>query len=193
MLNRKIWKNVRNGEDRSQSPSLKKFPAGKRHPVGEWPQILLVACIFLLGACAATLSPPVAINDQEVLKKTISDIEIMHEGLSYLGGPGPSNDYMKARATFERLLTAYPESKWRRLSETLIHLVDTMQSCREQDALFSRTRQENDNLKREVRHLNDKLKTETSRLSEENEQLKKDIQLLKNLEIQLEKRDKQFR
>jgi hypothetical protein len=193
MLNRKIWKKRRNGEDSPQSPSLKKFPAGKRRPVGEWRQILVVACIFLLGACAASLSPPGNRTDQEVLKKTLSDTDIMQEGLLYLGDAGLSNDYVKAKATFESLLKAYPESKWRRPSETLILLIDTMQSYGEQDALLSSTRQENDNFKKEVRYLNDRLKTETSRLSEENEQLKKDIQLLKNLEIQLEKRDKQFR
>jgi len=164
---------------------------------------ILVGFIFLMTACAAPLPPPGAVspfNDRGIFKQTLSDADIMHEGITYLGSPGQSNDYVKARASFETLLKNYPESKWRRLSETLILLIDTMQSCREKDLLLSKGEedktsllQENEKLKKDVRYLNDKLRTETARLSEENEQLKNDIQLLKNLEVQLEKREKRFR
>jgi gas vesicle protein len=165
--------------------------------------LLVVGFIFFTGACTALLPPPGTVSslkDKGLLKQSLSDTDIMHEGITYLGCPGQPNDYGKARAAFESLLKAYPDSKWRRLSETLIHLIDTMQSCKEKDLLFSkaeedknRLSQENEKLRKDIRHLNDRLKTETSRLSEENEQLKNDIQLLKKLEIQLEKREKRFR
>ena len=203
MLNRKILKSCRNRKDSPHTPSRDKSVTWKSLPVFRGRHIFVVMFIIFLGACTAPLSPPGTMspfNDRGLFKQTLSDAEIMHEGITYLGSPGQANDYVKARAAFETLLKNYPESKWRCLSETLIHLIDTMQSCRGKDLLLSkgeedktRLLQENEKLKKDVRYLNDKLKTETSRISEENEQLKKDIQLLKNLEIQLEKRDKRFR
>jgi hypothetical protein len=203
MLNRKILKSCRNGKDSPHTPSCDKSVAWKPRPVIRGRHIFVVVFIVFLAACAAPLPPPGTIspvNDRGLFKQTLSDADIIHEGITYLGSPGQSNDYVKARAAFETLLKNYSESKWRRLSETLIHLIDTMQSCREKDLLLgkgeedkTRLLQENEKLKKDVRYLNDKLKTETSKISEENEQLKKDIQLLKNLEIQLEKRDKRFR
>jgi hypothetical protein len=128
------------------------------------------------------------------------DADIMHEGITFLGDPGKPNDYVRARVAFDTLIKTYPESHWRRVAETLIHLIDTMQSCREKDLLVSRDNQEmsrvlheNDGLQKQIQQLNEKLRTETTRLSEENEQLKKDIQLLKDLEVELEKRDKRLR
>jgi hypothetical protein len=201
MLKRKIWKRYRDGKQAIRVPSceitMTTRPGCWRAPT------LLVVCMILLGACAAPLPPPGSIsplNGQGLFKKTPSDADIMHEGITFLGSPGKANDYARAKTAFDTLLKTYPESKWRNLSETLITLIDTMQSCREKDLLLNKAEQEtsrllhdNDRLKKEVWHLNDKLKTETARLSEENEQLKKDIQLLKNLEVELEKRDKMLR
>ena len=55
-------------------------------------------------------------------------------------------------------------------------------------------------LKRQVRTLKEKMQAETTGLTQDNEQLKqdnellkKDIQSLKNLEIELEKRDRKLR
>ncbi len=186
MLNRKI---------------LKRYRDWKPHPVVR--RLLVIGLVFVVASCAAPLPPPGAgpsFNDQELFKRTPSDTDIVHKGITYLGSPGQSNDYAKARVAFETLLKTYPESRWRRLSETLIHLIDMMQSCKEKDLLLGKAEEdksgllrENEKLKKDVRYLNDRLKTETSRLSEENEQLKNDIQLLKNLEVQLEKREKRFR
>jgi hypothetical protein len=44
-----------------------------------------------------------------------------------------------------------------------------------------------------VKKDNRRLLEETAKLIQENEQLKKDIQLLKSLEVQLEKREKMLR
>lgn len=44
-----------------------------------------------------------------------------------------------------------------------------------------------------IRQTEEKYSAELIRLQQENEQLKKDIQQLKNLEIQLEKREKMLR
>jgi hypothetical protein len=135
-----------------------------------------------------------------VLKEKPSDADMMQEGITYLGSPGKENDYVRARAAFDSLLKIYPESRWRLLSETLIVLIDTMQSSKAKDLLISengeeisRLLHENDTLRKELLQLNEKLKMETLRLSEENERLKNDIQLLKKLEVQLEQREKMLR
>ena len=176
MLNSKIWKRYHN--------------------------IIIFGLLLLLGACVSPLPPPGGaspLNKQTVFKKAPSDTDLVQEGITYLGDAGQSGDYVKARDSFNTLLKTYPESKWRRLSETLIHLIDNIQSCREKDLLAdreqenkSRLEQENERLKREIRSL-DKLQTEAGKLQQENDQLKKDIQLLKEIEIQLDKREKMLR
>ena len=139
------------------------------------------------------------LNKQTVFKKAPSDTDLVQEGFTYLGSTGQSGDFVKARESFKNLLKMYPESKWRRFSETLIVLIDNVQSCREKELLADkvqeerlRLEQENERLKREIREL-DKLQTEAGRLQQENDQLKKDIQLLKELEVQLDKREKMLR
>jgi hypothetical protein len=151
--------------------------------------------LLLLGACASSPTPS---GNFSLL--TSPDAELFQGGVSYLGSSEQPADYGKAKAAFSALLNTYPKSKWRELSEQLIHLIDETQACQAKNVLAEKTRedrerllQDNEKLKQDIRQLNDKLKTETVRLSEENEQLKKDIQLLKNLEIQLEKRDKTLR
>ena len=176
MLNRKIWKNCHS--------------------------VVIFGLILFFGACASPLPPPGVVspsNEQSVFKRAPSDADLVQEGITYLGNPGQANDYVKARAAFDTMLKKYPESKWRRLSETLVRLIDDVQSCQEKDLLIdkeqedkSRLERENEGLKKDIRNL-DKLQTEAVRLQQENEQLKKDIQLLKELEVQLDKREKMLR
>lgn len=178
---------------------LHKNPDRVTHPGDGMRCIFLMVCILLLVACAAPLPPPGEVspfNNQGLFKKVPSDADMIHEGTTCLGTAGKTNDYARARAAFDALLKTYPESKWRHLSETLIMLIDTMQSCNEKDLLFEKGKkeifqllQENDRLRKEIRQL----KTETVKLSEENEQMKKDMQLLKDLEVEMEKREKMLR
>jgi len=200
MLKRKIWKNDRDGKQESCGSS-----ASARYlcRFGQWRQALVVVWILLMTACTAPLPPPGAIfspGGPGLFKKTPSDADIMHEGITYLGSPGRVAEYARARSAFDTLIKIYPESKWRPLAETMITLIDNRVSCQANNLLAGRKeddtsslRQENERLKKEVRYLNEKLKTDTARLSEENEQMKKDIQLLKNLEVELEKREKMLR
>jgi hypothetical protein len=53
--------------------------------------------------------------------------------------------------------------------------------------------QENDHLKKTVRELTEKLQSEMAAVTQENEQLKKDIQRLKTLETELQKRERMLR
>ena len=56
-----------------------------------------------------------------------------------------------------------------------------------------RALQENDQLKKAIRELTEKLQLETAVLAQENEQMKRDIQRLKVLEIELQKRERMLR
>jgi len=52
---------------------------------------------------------------------------------------------------------------------------------------------ENDGLRQTIRELTERLQAETAALTQENDQLKKDLQRLKLLEIELQKRERMIR
>jgi predicted nucleic acid-binding Zn-ribbon protein len=136
----------------------------------------------------------VPVEKPGLFSKPSNDAAALNEGASYLGFPEKPADYAKARASFETLIKNYPKSKWRPLAETLIRLLDDIQSVKargqsEQDQL----KNENERLKKEIQALNGRFQAERSALLQENEQLKKDIELLKKLEVQLDKREKMLR
>jgi len=83
---------------------------------------------------------------------------------------------------------AHPQSKWRPLSEALIRMIDRMhatdEKSRSSSQLTEKLQIERNRITREL----ERQKAENNALILDNEQLKKDIQLLKNLELQLEKR-----
>ena len=144
------------------------------------------------------------VEDKTVVDRPVSDMDLFHDAVSYLGNPEVTVDYLRAKSALELLVRTYPKSKWRNLSETFIRIIDNMQAYKVKsgsDRLLAdkaqadkgRLLQESEQLKKEIRLLNDKHQTETTRLLQENEQLKKDIQLLKNLEIQLQKRERALR
>ena len=136
----------------------------------------------------------VPVEKPGLFSKPSADAAVLNEGASYLGFPEKPADYAKAKASFETLIKNYPKSKWRPLAETLIRLLDDIQSVKargqsEQDQL----KNENERLKKEIQALNGRFQAERFALLQENEQLKKDIELLKKLEVQLDKREKMLR
>lgn len=194
----------RDGRYAQHAPAPEKIMAWKYRPfIGRLNLFLIVTMISLFCACTHNLPPPgtiKALNQKVLSEKIAADVEMMHEGITWMGSPEDQTDYGRARAAFDTLVKTYPASRWRRLSEKLIHLIDTMDAHREKEALLSKSREdgaamlwENEKLKKDIASLNDKLKVEAAKLTEENDQLKKDIRLLKNLEIELEKRDKTLR
>jgi hypothetical protein len=154
----------------------------------------LVLLLFVfLGACASAPPPQVIypkVVEKDLFTRSPSDADIFNKGMSYLGNHEKAADYGKAREAFKELLITYPGSKWRKICETMIRLIDNLQSTEENyHADKVKLQKENDQLKKDNRRLLE----ETAKLIQESEQLKKDIQLLKSLEVQLEKREKMLR
>ena len=176
--------------------------------------VLSLMITFLMSCASAvpispdkTVYPPKTvpvIKEKDIVDRSMSDTDLFHDAVSYLGNIEVTVDYLRARSEFELLVKTYPKSKWRNLSETFIRIIDDIKAYQAKsisDQLLldkaqadkGRLLQESEQLKKEIRLLNDKQQTEITRLLQENEQLKKDIQLLKNLEIQLQKRERTLR
>jgi hypothetical protein len=180
-------------------------------------QLLMVALLFLAG-CATTAppaertailaKPPAAPAETQVIPPRLTeDRDLFAEGLGLLNQPDRL-DAAKARTVFVSLLERYPQSRWRTASETFIRLIDEIAVSREENrrerlaeqVLAEQIRteradalQENEALKKKLREQVERLQKETAALSQENEKLRTDLQRLKALEIELEKRERMLR
>jgi len=171
------------------------------------------AALFLAGCATA----PTAIENTDTAASVIMPVEespaapprlydecdLFLDGVSFLNLPDRP-DPEKARSVFVSLIQRYPESRWCSAAEAFIRLIDEKDAFLEanrQDHLLigqiqwekTKALQENDRLKKTIRELTEKLQSETAALTQKNEKLKKDIRRLKDLEIELEKRDKALR
>ncbi|MDD5712600.1 MAG: hypothetical protein PHY31_07580 [Smithellaceae bacterium] len=155
--------------------------------------VCLAAGVLL--ACAHGFTPPPeakpatvpqAIAPEVAPEQTPTDAELIYEGMLALGQDGQPPDYGRARKAFDAIIKDHPNSRWKKLAERLVGLLNDISDCR---------------------RLADKLKAQQTDLAQENDQLKKDIRLqneklqaaltdierLKNIEIELEKRDRLLR
>lgn len=148
--------------------------------------LIIALVIFIITGCASSAKK--TSTKQQVNDVALNDTALFEEGLSYINKTNGIPDYTKAKINFEVLVIAHPKSKWRPLSETLIRLIEGMRSGDEKSKsnlqLIEKLQGEKNRLSKEL----EKYRSENNALIQENEQLKKDIQLLKNLELQLEKR-----
>lgn len=136
-----------------------------------------------------------------VFSKESSDKELFEEALSYLSNKKKEPNYNEAKAKLENLLHQFPKSKWVAAAQALLSSLDRISALQVQ-IKQEKQKVQGDQVKltKEIEGLRDngkqiegKYSAEIIRLQQENEQLKKDIQRLKNLEIQLEKREKMLR
>lgn len=180
---------------------------------------ILYLLVVLTGACTKSLPPVVdqakppqpTVHEPLIREPLFSkplkkdkDEELFIKGLHQLADPANENEYALASHTLETLLNSYPDSKWRDAARAALRLIGEMDSYREKLraeqnmakrllADKTKTIQENELLKKELRLLNEKYQSEVAALQQENDQLKGDLQLLKNLELQLDKREKMLR
>jgi hypothetical protein len=178
-----------------------------------------ILAMLLLTGCAAA---PTAEKNKEVRNEPVvnpavvkpadksvtvplivEDFDLLSEGIALLSLPDRP-DPTKARSVFASLLQRHPGSRWRSAAETFISLIDEAavlrEMNREEHLLLDNARteqnrllQENDDLRKTIRDLTERLQAETAALTQENEKLKKDLQRLKALEIELQKRERMLR
>ncbi len=134
-------------------------------------------------------------------QKSPTDQELFEEALSSLSNEDNEPNYNEAKSRLENLLQQYPESRYKTSAAALVATLSKI------GALEAKLRQEKQKahadhakLSREIEGLKDNCKqgeekytAEVTRLQQENDQLKNDIQQLKRLEVQLEKREKSLR
>lgn len=164
--------------------------------------------VLLFGACASssTMAPGkesaqgiavVPVEKAGLFGKPPADAMMFNEGVSWLGLSDKPADYAKAKETFAILTQNYPQSKWRPLAETFVHLIDAIQSLQakglSEQGLANKLKQDNERLKKDLQALSSKFQADRDSLLQKNEQLKKDMELLKKLEVQLDKREKMLR
>jgi hypothetical protein len=144
--------------------------------------------LILLAAILAILIIGCASSGTQKGYSIPSDADLYNEGMWHLGGKEAITDLTTARMKFDTLVKTYPKSKFKPFSETLIRMIDELQTGSEKIVtnrqLLEKIQTEKVRLSKE----NEKYRTENATLHQENEQLKKDIEQLKNLELQLEKR-----
>lgn len=164
--------------------------------------------ITLLWGCSGSLIKGAAgISNERLdamendLQKVPSDHELFEEALSYLSNNEKEPNYIEAKIKLEKLIAQYPKSNWMNGAQALISSIDKISDLQGKLKLErQKTQADQGKLAKEIeglrennRQIDEKYSTEMTRLQQENEQLKSDIQQLKKLEVQLEKREKMLR
>lgn len=171
---------------------------------GRWVVAVLVVGLAL-GACSpspkrvAMPPSPVPPSSSAPTAPSTSDRDLFLEAFSWLGTSTYQADYGRAREQFDRLILFYPQSQWRPYAEAYRKLLDELQATSDRvlsDSVEKRKAQEEldevkgvlEQFRKSNRLLQEKLQTDTARLQQENEQLRHDLQRLKQLEIEMQRR-----
>lgn len=170
--------------------------------------VLLILMLLVLAGCSAKAvrddgqEPAVPVKKASSLFGSgPSDRDLFNEAMVFLSGSGREPDYGEAKIRLGTLVEQFPESKWadgaRALSSALDRISALQAELKEQKMeahqVQAKLKKEIEGLKNSTRQADDKNSAELILLQQENEQMKNDIQQLKNLEIRLEKREKQLR
>ncbi|MEN6331449.1 MAG: hypothetical protein ABFD57_05645 [Smithella sp.] len=165
----------------------------------KWTFVVFLIAFFIAG-CAH--SPDIdKFNDrQDALQKRgifelpPSDTDIIREALLLLNKQEGEPDYNEAKARLATLIQKYPKSKWAGSAQafvlTIDHLLALKENVKTQSTALDNEKVEKAKLIKDYKSAEERNRAEIGRLQQENEQLKKDIALLKKLEIQLDKREK---
>ena len=170
--------------------------------------MVLILVLLILAGCSAKAVRDGGRGPAAPVKKAgslfgswPSDRELFDEALAFLSGSGREPDYKEAKIRLVSLMEQFPGSKWADCSRALSSALDRISALQTElrkqktDAHQEQVKlkKEIEGLKNSVRQVEEKNSTEMTQLQQENEQLKNDIRQSKNLEIRLEKREKQLR
>ena len=126
-----------------------------------------------------------------------SDREIFTEALSFLSAEEKEPQYNEAKIRLENLMQLYPKSKWADAAKAMLISINRIseleQKLDQSEQKQAKLANEFNALSNKSRQTEERHAAEISRLQQENEELAKGLQQLKNLEIQLEKRKKRRR
>lgn len=160
---------------------------------------ILVSLLWMIGCAGVTpetTQQPAPLTREEGERQQqgmLSDEELFNLGLSYLSSPDLSPDYPNAFLAFKRLTENYPESKWNDIAR---HFTSILENYLKLSTENSRLYLENQGLTNEKKLLSE----EKTRWEEEKEgllaeiaSLKYDLECLKQIEIESEKREKNVR
>jgi peptidoglycan hydrolase CwlO-like protein len=169
--------------------------------------ISLLMMVVMVSGCATNAVLDGASEQVGPAEKSInlfnkepSDKDLFDEALSLLNNQENKPKYDEAKIRLENMILQYPKSKWATGAQALILTLDRISALEAAlKAEKNRAQGEHVKLTREIDGLKGDVKkaeeytAETTRLQQENDQLRKDIEQLKNLEIRLEKREKMLR
>jgi hypothetical protein len=157
------------------------------------------AIAVLAASCMAPLvtdyQPPERKPPQEKVSFTVpsSETDLLQEALGYLSKPERAPDYSMVKAKLESFIVRYPKSKWidsaQNLLQTINRIIILQNKAKSERLALERANADKSKLVKEI----EILRTEAAKLQQENDQLKNDIVLLKQLEIRLEKREKMLK
>ncbi len=167
--------------------------------------ILCMIMAMVLAACSTKALTGDADGSAVAIEKSRTvfdtrpfDQQMFDEAISYLSNEKKEPNYKEAKIRLENLLEKYPKSKWLPAARAILFCMERIsvlqsQIKQEKQKEHVKLTKEIEGIKESARQNEEKNSIEIIRLQQENEQLKRDIQQLKNLEIQLERREKMLR
>ena len=167
--------------------------------------ICLMIMIFTLAGCSTkavigngggSLDPTG--SSMGIFSTEPSDKDLFEAALSHFSNSEKEPNYQEAKPVLDKLVAQFPKSRWTPAAQALLSGIDRITALQIQlKQEQQKTRDAQAKLQKELDvekgRVEEKYSAEMTRLQQENEQLKKDIQQLKTLELQLEKREKMLR
>jgi hypothetical protein len=119
--------------------------------------------------------------------------DLIRTALSRLNNTSGVQDYSAAKTDLELFVKKYPENKWTGCAQNLIQTIDGILILNNNVKLEKQSKEKIHAEKIKLYKENEALRAEAAKYHLENEQLRSDIALLKQLEIQLDKRGKMLK
>jgi PBP1b-binding outer membrane lipoprotein LpoB len=175
--------------------------------IKKWICCCLMAALLLLGCASAdrkaqeTKNQPAPVTPNGFFTNTPSDRDMYQAALAQIRAQEKQPNYSALRAELADLIQKHPNSRLSESAQAIIQLLDTVSALQadardqKKKAQLQQTKlvKENEGLRDQIRMMEDSCSADLIRLQQENETLKENLQQLKKLEVQLEKREKMLR